>query len=95
MLNFFLVLGQVPGTNIQLTLSEILLFCLTVFVWLFFHVHRAAQPEPRPRPTIWESLVNYETPAFRLPVVSTQRTIAVQTIDNWLLWLDRRWRIVR
>lgn len=39
MLNFFLVLGLVPGTNIQLTFSEILLvFVLYIAgVWLYFN----------------------------------------------------------
>ena len=41
MLDFLLVLGQIPGTNLQITFNEITIFITAVFIWYFRRQLRA------------------------------------------------------
>lgn len=43
MLDFLLVLGQIPGTNFQITFTEFLVFCLLFIAWLYrYRLRKAA-----------------------------------------------------
>jgi hypothetical protein len=43
MLDFLLVLGQIPGTRLQITFYELILFSLAFTAWLFrAQLHRLA-----------------------------------------------------
>jgi hypothetical protein len=41
MLDFLLVLGQIPGTNLQITFNEITIFTIAVLSWYFRRQLRA------------------------------------------------------
>ena len=93
MLDFFLILGQIPGTNVRLTFSDIMLIALVLVGWA---VHRLlVNPRAeRPRPTVWDSLVRYEQPQFKSAPVPIHRTPQALPANAWLGLSDRRWRIV-
>lgn len=94
MLDFFLVLGQIPGTNFQITFSEMLVISAIFLASICYWLSNLEKTE-KPRPLVWESLIRYELPDFKLPARPTHPKAGALPIDTWLPWLDRRWPIVR
>ncbi len=93
MLDFFLILGQIPGTNLQLTFTEVSVIAVVLLGAAFLRL----QTRPRsakPRPLIWEALVSYEQPVLSLPTQFSRPSAEAQLVNTWLLWLDRHWRTV-
>lgn len=95
MLNFFLVLGLIPGTNIQLTFNEILL--VTILLVVSFRLYGR-----RPKISIKQEIVqlsrlhsfSYPIPASP-PVKSTVRKVEVLPINIVALHLGRVARLIR
>lgn len=94
MLDFFLVLGQIPGTNVRLTFSDIMLIGLALLSWAVFRFITDPKAD-RPRPTIWDSLVRYEQPQLKPAPSPIHRMPQALPANDWLGLSDRRWRIVR
>lgn len=88
MLDFFLILGQIPGTDLTITFNEIVL--AFIFAWLTYVEFRPAKKSPQIR-TIWDSLINYDIPDLK-PVVSLARNPASPAVNAWLAWSRRHWR---
>ncbi len=91
MLDFFLVLGQIPGTNLVITFSELLVLAALFVVAACL----VLKPEAKEyiRPTVWDSLVRYELPTLPLPFAQTGPNQPSQSIDAWRAWISRHWRI--
>lgn len=67
MLNFFLVLGLIPGTNIQLTFNEIVLIFVLSVGGLWLHVKR------RPRVIIKQEVIQLSRlHSFSFPIANQQ-----------------------
>lgn len=105
MLDFLLILGQIPGTDFQLTFSEILLASLVILGFVYWRAHKLPRLV-RETPVIrLSSLPNYEQLTLKLPGLDleevspaaelTPHKDGVHPVDTWLLWLDRHWRIIR
>lgn len=95
MLDFFLILGLIPGTNIVITFNEVLAAAALVAGGLYYlarfsHGGQKAQPL-----IIWDSLVRYELPQFVIPQQATAHNFAGPSIDAWRTWLNQHWRTVR
>lgn len=98
MLNFFLVLGLVPGTNFQLTFGEIIFLglALALFTWRFFarhgHVADATQPVIQ-----LSRLHSFSYPIASQPVqaVPIHRKVAALLIDTFVQHLGQAVRRFR
>lgn len=93
MLDFFLVLGQIPGTNISLNFIETLLL-VTIAVAAGVAWFRGNEPQ-KPFLTVWASLASFENAHFSLPVEWTRRKAAALPANSCVAWLNRHWRITR
>lgn len=93
MLDFFLVLGQIPGTNFTLTFSEVLVIATLVGIASYAWI-RGQEPQ-KPFLTVWDSLISYENVDFRLPSEWTHHKGAALPVSTYVAWLNRHWRITR
>lgn len=77
MLDFFLVLGQIPGTNFQITFNEII-FSLLI-MWVIYHVVRAILAHSKPKRQVIQlsSLHSFSYPITAKPATPTHRIIEV------------------
>ncbi len=95
MLDFFLILGQIPGTNLQLTFSEFLLALLIlapVIAW--YDLDRAK----RVRASVIQlsSLHSFSYPLdSSVPELQTRRTIVNPQASSFWQSLVQAWQQVR
>ena len=80
MLDFFLVLGQIPGTNFTLTFNEVVLAALVLAAPAYFWL-KGEKPQ-KPIITVWDSLVSYENRPLSLPVEWTPHKGAAQQANT-------------
>jgi len=94
-LDFFLVLGQIPDTNIQITFSEMLLVNLVLLGALFYVYY--SRPTERPQLDIRLSrLHGFSYPiGLNSPVEPTRRRVVTLPINTWLGHLYQRLPIAR
>lgn len=93
MLDFFLVLGQIPGTSFILTFNEILVIAAILGV-ASYALLKGEEPQ-KPFLTVWDSLISYDDASFKLPVEWTHRKGVILPINTYVRWLNRHWRITR
>lgn len=93
MLDFFLVLGQIPGTDFQMTFNEIVILAVILAAPAYFWM-RGEKPQ-KPFLTVWDSLISYENMSFTLPAEWTHRKGAALPANTYVAWLNRHWRITR
>jgi len=93
MLDFFLVLGQIPGTNFTLTFNEVVLAALVLAAPAYFWL-KGEKPQ-KPIITVWDSLVSYENRPLSLPVEWTPHKGAALQANTYVAWLNRHWRTSR
>ena len=91
MLDFFLILGQIPGTNLTITFTELVWFGFIFVAASALYLRSVFQPQDKQRPTIWDSLINYDVPKVAKSIARNRSSLA---IDSWLAWRDRHWRII-
>lgn len=105
MLDFLLVLGQIPGTDFQLTFSEILLASLVLLAFAYWRAAKMASGAAGKSAVWFNSVPSYEQLTLNIPaepgeeklnpaVTPTLRKDVAHRADTWLLWLDRHWRII-
>jgi len=93
MLDFFLVLGQIPGTNISLTFGETIILAAVIAIAAFSWL-RGNEPQ-KPFLTVWDSLISYENANFTQQVEWTRHKAAALPASSYVAWLNRHWRITR
>ena len=93
MLDFFLVLGQIPGTNLNLTFNQTIGLVVIVGV-AGLAMLRGEEPQ-KPFLTVWDSLVSYENAHFKLPAEWTHHKASALPANTYVPWLDPHWRISR
>lgn len=91
MLDFFLILGQIPGTSLNITFNELVFIAAAFGVYAYFLLKPEAKEKIQP--LIWDSLVRYELPVLPLPIAQSDPNQPGQSIDAWRAWLGRHWRI--
>ena len=95
MLDFFLVLGQIPGTNFQITFNEIMIALLFMFVCYYYikAYRRSRQPQ---LPIIQlSSLHSFSYPISLKPVTPTRRIAEALQASMKLLRAARFARVGR
>ena len=95
MLDFLLVLGQIPGTSFQLTFNDIVAVCTVGFAIVWFIKRQPAKGNQTTAPRVLQ-LSTLEIPRSQIATPSGQqllRTSAVPQLDIWFAWLNRHWRI--
>ncbi len=91
MLNSLLVLGLVPGTDFQITFSELMIFCLALTL-AFYSRHRyLASQTPSYLPALMYSELAIQKPVAQL----TPHKALILQVDNALVWLYRSLRQAR
>ena len=93
MLDFFLVLGQIPGTHITITFNEMLISALIFAGIVFWQYRSMRKPHETPRLTVWDTLINYDVPELQLPAQPARPSFLGQSVNAWLAWRARHWRI--
>jgi hypothetical protein len=83
MLDFFLVLGQIPGTNIQITFDEILFAVLLAGIYLYVRIE--SRPDrPRVETIQLSQLHGFSYPiGFKPAVRLTRRKAAVLLVNTF------------
>lgn len=97
MFNMFLVLGQVPGTNFQISFNELIIACLLVAVFLFARSYKRPQIVSRRLTGVYQlSRFNeYKETLVIQAGRSPHRKVSTLPANIWLHWLGQHWRIVR
>lgn len=91
MLNSLLVLGLVPGTNFQITFSELMVLCFASALVLYGRHRYLASQAPSYLPVVMYSELTMQKPAVQL----TPHKALILQVDSALVWLYRSLRQAR
>lgn len=97
MFNFFVVLGQVPGTNLQITFNEMLIVygliaCGTIIYAL--RTPKLSAPKRLSRVYQLSQFPDYKN-TYIIPVQpATRPKAAALPANTYFSWLNQHWRIV-
>jgi hypothetical protein len=95
MLDSFLVLGQIPGTNIQITFSEILLVALIANLFLYRHLEQRSA-EAKIQAIQLGKMHGFSYPIGLNPLVGpTQRKVVALPANIFFRRLGQAFSLVR